>query len=199
MVDLKELFSRKGSSPKTGTTPGSSPMRRRASPAETLAQAHTLLRQLRLLQPGDPEAFPVLNECTRLGGYPSDGTLSTIAQQKCLVHPTTCTCTTSNGRSWPILVTPCMRYATLYQTQCSSLKWMSHRCHRMSGAYGQCEFLFFHVGCHLASGFAHMNHVPCANTYMQPLPLRYCEDACLACAVQLHAAAFMFASCHLAL
>jgi hypothetical protein len=40
---------------------------KRQSKEDLLRAAEQTMRQLRAMQPSDPEAFPVLNECSRLG------------------------------------------------------------------------------------------------------------------------------------
>jgi hypothetical protein len=82
MPTFKEIFSikdRTKGSPSRGSPSRASPTRgspekprspeRRMGPQELLSSSQSLLQRLRMMQPGDEEAFPMLNECTRLSKH----------------------------------------------------------------------------------------------------------------------------------
>ena len=72
MPTLKEIFSKKERVSPGRTSPNkASPVKsrspeRKMGPQELLSSSQSLLQRLRTMQPGDEEAFPMLNECTRL-------------------------------------------------------------------------------------------------------------------------------------
>lgn len=68
MPTFKEIFKRepRGSPDRRSPDKNRSP-ERKMDVQSLLALSQSLISRMRMLQPSDPEAFPVLNECTRSG------------------------------------------------------------------------------------------------------------------------------------
>ena len=131
-------------SPKRAGTPAGGP---RLTPADALAAATLLLQSLRQMQPGDPDAYPQLNEVGRVcrqgaersivvsllagaalaAGIRSDVYLARRGLQRA-------NALRSPGHARPPAPRACRQRAC-----CSAWRWTWCRCHKTSASSGACE------------------------------------------------------------